>query len=107
MGAGRLVFAALNFDSAGTEHSGERTYPFQSAAMKAQDRGDAQLEWSPGLQPIVDLLDDLVELPEAVLCFLASSFIRVGDELDFESLAMTLVVRRVWRYQAFFSFSAS
>src|SRR5579859_5956838 len=93
----RLVLASFDFDSAGSKHSGEGTDSFQGASMETQDGGWAKLEWALRLQRIVDALNDFVELPEAVLRFLARFFFRIGDELDLQSFTVTLLVRHVLR----------
>src|SRR5689334_18550694 len=75
--SGRLVLAALYFNAARPEHAGERADALERAAMKTQDGGGPELERTLRLQPVVDLLNDLVELTKSVLCFPPSSFLRV------------------------------
>src|SRR5712692_5651608 len=81
--AGRGVLATFNLNPARAKHACERTNPFKRTAVKGENCGDAKSERPFGLQPIIDLLYDFIELAKAVLSFLASSLLGVGDELNF------------------------
>ena len=44
------------------------------------------------MEPVLDLLDDFVELAEAVPCFLFCLFCRISYEFDFKSPAVPVRV---------------
>jgi hypothetical protein len=85
------VFAAVDFDVGRSEVACVPTQTIEGEPIKGQDRGGTKLERAFRLKPILNLLDRVIELPQAIFGFLVGFLLRVGNQLDFERFAVPIV----------------
>ncbi len=86
------MFTPCYLDAGGPPHTGKRTYPLEGFSMKTEDSRRAKRERSLLLEPVLDLLDDLVELTKSIFRLLFCSFGRIGNEFNFDESTVTFSI---------------
>src|SRR5579863_6824371 len=95
--------ATTYLDGSGSPNSGECADSIEGFAVETQDYRWAEPErLTFRLQGVLNLLDDLVELPQAISGFLPRSLSRVSYQIDFNcpAVAFRLLVHQLQRRSA-------